>query len=76
MTRYERAMHDLQLQRAIQWISDCLIQEPQGNRTEMIDQASQEFGLSPGQEEFLYHLYDREADRDTPGRRSPRRSLR
>ena len=72
MTRYERAMHDLQLQRAIQWISDRLLQEPQGDRTAMIDQASQEFGLSPKQEEFLYHLYSPGPRRGTPSRFSRR----
>jgi hypothetical protein len=47
----------MQLQRAIRWISQALEATPEANRGEMIDRASQTFGLSPRQEEFLYRMY-------------------
>ena len=57
MGRYERALQDMKLQRAIRWISDRLQDEPMANRGSLIDAASREFGLSPRQEEFLHHMY-------------------
>lgn len=55
MTTHERAMRDLALQHAIEWISARLQEEPEASRGELIDQAGLEFGLNPLQEEFLYH---------------------
>jgi hypothetical protein len=45
------------LQRAIEWMSARLKEEPGANRAELIDQASQQFGLTPLQEEFLYRQF-------------------
>lgn len=47
----------MKLQRAIRWISGRLQERPAANRSELIDAASQEFDLTPRQEEFLYHMY-------------------
>ena len=55
--RHTRALQDMQLQRAIRWISQGLEATPDANRGELIDRASQTFGLSPRQEEFLYRMY-------------------
>ncbi len=55
--RPTRALQDMQLQRAIRWISEALGTTPEANRGEMIDRASQTFGLSPRQEDFLYRMY-------------------
>jgi hypothetical protein len=57
MGRPTRVLDDLKLQRAIRWISDALQATPDAKRGEAIDRASQTFGLSPRQEEFLYRLY-------------------
>ncbi len=57
MSRPERALEDMKLQRAIRWISDSLQEEPTANRGMLIDAAGKEFGLSPRQEEFLDHMY-------------------
>ncbi len=57
MARPTRALQDMQLQRAIRWISDALQATPEAMRGEVIDRASQTFGLSPRQEEFLYRMY-------------------
>jgi len=52
-----RVLQDMKLQSAIRWISEALDETPEANRGAMIDRASQTFGLSPRQEEFLYHMY-------------------
>jgi hypothetical protein len=57
MDRHERALQDMRLQHAIRWISDWLQEEPRADRGTLIDAASRRFGLSPSQEEFLYHMY-------------------
>jgi hypothetical protein len=57
MRRSTRILQDMKLQRAIRWISEALDETPETNRGEMVDRASQTFGLSPRQEEFLYHMY-------------------
>jgi hypothetical protein len=51
----------MRLNRAIRWISDRLQEESMASPGELISQASQEFGLTPRQEEFLYHLYSKAA---------------
>ncbi len=57
MSRQQRALQDMKLQRAIRWVSDRLQEEPGANRVTLIDAASQQFGLSPRQAEFLHHMY-------------------
>ncbi len=57
MTRQQRMLQDMKLQRAIRWISDELQADPLANRGLLVDVASREFGLSPRQEEFLHHMY-------------------
>lgn len=54
-------MHDAALQRAIEWMSDRLKEEPNASRGKLIDQASREFGLTPLQEEFLYSQFSKPA---------------
>ena len=58
---HERGLQDMKLQRAIRWISDYLREESEANRAKLIDEASRQFGLSPRQEEFLYHMYQKAA---------------
>lgn len=50
-------MRDMKLQQAIRWISHRLRERPAADRSELVDAASQEFDLTPKQEEFLYHMY-------------------
>jgi len=57
MNRHERALNHLKLQHAIRWISAHLHDEPEARRGEIIERAIQQFGLTPHQEEFLYHMY-------------------
>jgi hypothetical protein len=57
MSRHERALQDMKLQRAIRWISDRLQEDPVAKTGSLLDAASREFGLSPRQEEFLHHMY-------------------
>jgi hypothetical protein len=52
-----RALADMKLQRAIQWISERLAEQPGTPRGELVDRASQEFNLTPLQAEFLYHMH-------------------
>jgi hypothetical protein len=52
-----RALEDMKLQRAIQWISERLDQKSGASRVELVDRASQEFNLTPLQAEFLYHMH-------------------
>jgi hypothetical protein len=54
-------IQDAALQRAVQWMSDRLKEEPDANRAQLIDQASREFGLTPLQEEFLYRQFSKPA---------------
>ncbi len=61
MGMHDRALRSMRLSRAIRWISDRLQEYPLVNPGELISQASQEFGLTPRQEEFLYHLYSKAA---------------
>ena len=42
------------LKRALQWILDRLADDPRAKRSELIDQASREFDLTPLEAEFLY----------------------
>jgi len=57
MGRPTRVLQDMKLQNAIRWISEARDETPEANHGEMIDRASQAFGLSPLQEEFLYRMY-------------------
>lgn len=61
MGMHNRALRSMRLNRAIRWISDRLQEESMASPGELISQASQEFGLTPRQEEFLYHLYSKAA---------------
>jgi hypothetical protein len=47
----------MRLQRAIQWVSERLEEQPGADRGKLVDEAAETFGLSPRQEEFLYHIY-------------------
>jgi len=53
----QRALRDRALERAIEWLSERLQEQPHSNRAELIDQASKEFGLTPLQEDFLYRQF-------------------
>ena len=45
------------LRKAVEWITDQLGETPGANRPALIDQASQRFGLSPLQAEFLFRQF-------------------
>jgi hypothetical protein len=47
----------MKLQRAIQWISERLAEQPGTPRGKLVDRASQEFNLTPLQAEFLYRMH-------------------
>ncbi len=61
MSTHERALRDMALQHAIEWISARLQEEPGANRSMVIDEASREFDLTPLQQEFLYHQFHKVA---------------
>ncbi len=42
------------LRRALKWLLDRLADDPKANRSELIDQASREFDLTPLEADFLY----------------------
>jgi hypothetical protein len=42
------------IRRALQWLLDRLADDPQAKRSELIDQASREFDLTPLESDFLY----------------------
>ena len=42
------------IRRALQWLLDRLADDPQAKRSELIDQASREFDLTPLEADFLY----------------------
>jgi hypothetical protein len=44
------------IKRALQWILDRRIDAPTAKRSELIEQASREFDLTPVEVEFLYRL--------------------
>jgi hypothetical protein len=67
MVRSTRVLQDMKLQRAIRWISATLMDTPHVDHAAVIDRASQSFGLSPRQEEFLYHMYLPQPDAGTVG---------
>ena len=54
-------IEDAALKRAIEWMSDWLKEKPSAARSELIDQASREFSLTPLQEEFLYRQFGKPA---------------
>jgi hypothetical protein len=57
----QRALNDLRLQRAIHWISERLQEDPAAPRQPLVAAAGEEFALNPRQEEFIEHMYLREA---------------
>ncbi|MFB3819505.1 MAG: hypothetical protein ACE147_17745 [Candidatus Methylomirabilales bacterium] len=61
METARRALQDLRLQRAIRRVSDRLREEPKADRSRLVSEAALTYGLSPAQEEFLYHMYGRAA---------------
>jgi hypothetical protein len=42
------------IRRALQWLLDRLADDPKAKRSELIDQASREFDLTPLESDFLY----------------------
>jgi len=42
------------IRRALQWLLDRLADDPKAKRSELIDQASREFDLTPLEADFLY----------------------
>ncbi len=42
------------LKRALQWVLNRLADDPRAKRSELIDQASREFDLTPLEADFLY----------------------
>ncbi|MCZ7626850.1 MAG: hypothetical protein C3F12_09975 [Candidatus Methylomirabilota bacterium] len=55
--RAQRALRDRALERAIEWLSERIEEQPESNRGKLIDEASKEFNLTPLQEEFLYRQF-------------------
>lgn len=45
------------VKKAVDWIAEQIRDAPDANRAALIDQASQRFGLSPLQAEFLYRQF-------------------
>jgi len=47
------------IKRALKWILDRQVEEPTAKRSELLEQASREFDLTPVEADFLYrHLID------------------
>jgi len=46
-----------QLRKAIKWISDERLEHPESKLYLLVEEASQEFDLSPKDEEFLVHFF-------------------
>jgi hypothetical protein len=46
-----------QLRKAIKWVSDQRIEDPESKLYRLVEEASQEFDLSPKDEEFLVHFF-------------------
>jgi hypothetical protein len=46
-----------QLRKAIKWVSDQRIEDPESKLYQLVEEASQEFDLSPKDEEFLVHFF-------------------
>lgn len=42
------------IKRALKWVLDRLADDPKAKRSQLIDQASREFDLSPLEADFLY----------------------
>jgi len=59
--RRAMSIDDAALQRAIEWMSRRLQEEPDASRAELIDHASRQFNLTPLQEEFLYRQFGKRA---------------
>ena len=51
------------LQRAIRWISDRLLEDPDAARLPLVDEAARRFDLSPRDAEFLL-TFTRRPERD------------
>ena len=48
------------IKQAVKWIEDRLVDDPNADRTKLVDRASKQFDLSPLDEEFLFrHLAER-----------------
>ena len=50
----EMSLGQPNIRRALQWLLDRLADDPQAKRSELIDQASREFDLTPLEADFLY----------------------
>lgn len=48
---------EIGVKKAVEWIVDRLREDREADRSALIDQASQRFGLSPLQTEFLYRKF-------------------
>lgn len=53
------------LREAMKWINGELQDDPKANVNRLIDQASQQFNLTPLQTDFLYREYARTGNRPT-----------
>ena len=48
------------IKQAVQWIDDQLVDQPEGDRVKLVDEASRRFDLSPLDTDFLFrHLAER-----------------
>jgi len=52
-----------QLRKAIKWISDERLENPEAKLFKLIEAASMEFDLPPKDEEFLMHFFIEEASK-------------
>jgi hypothetical protein len=48
------SMGEPNIRRALKWVLDRLADDPKAKRSELIDQASREFDLTPLETDFLY----------------------
>ena len=55
------------LKRALQWLLDRVADNPQAKRSQLIDEASRQFDLTPLEADFLYRkLVEGEKEGGTP----------
>jgi len=54
------ASSEAPIKQAVQWIDDQLVDQPEGDRVKLVDEASRRFDLSPLDTDFLFrHLAER-----------------
>jgi hypothetical protein len=61
------SLGEANVRRALRWILDRLADDPSAKRSQLLDEASKQFDLTPIETDFLYRQLTQVPPRDQPG---------